>query len=1012
MKYLSVIFFSLFSILSSYGQQSIPSLDYPGKNIAGLVGNGKYLIRTQAHSFSAVRGMHLEGSLQFRSEKEKAELSHLVWNSTFFPGGVEYTATVAGGKIRLLYGVSRQNGYTLCIESPREVTSLLQLDAPEALHIKKQESEGKALAFYMENVQSVPTSYEEMKQCLYAPYTQQLVLQSPDAVLNKAVLFSQYLLDLSDNGEMMLCELFRWLDTWARDLGSGLLPGGLATGRSAMARKSLVYDLQRYARMNPTDCKNSNDPSQGGTSSGIGWTARSIWKYYLYSGDRHQLAQDAAIIRPWVKHWTERDYDGDGLIIDVTEFMDHMIMMLTTNGVTTLAANAMYAGLLHNFSLIEKELGNNDASAHLQQLYDRTVNAINTIYWNEEKGYFNNMKLWDIVSERSSQASQSQLLKIGATDPLRTRRTLDYLKKNNWNEYGSITIVPRMNHVPLKNDQNVKIWPWWNLWESEARFACDDKEGGYHLLQLAAGTIRDEKYPGLLEETLDLEGRAYGGNAFPTGAGNLLDVTVKDLLGVEPLKAGWEVVKVVPSVPDTWHDYACTLPSPGGTIRLRCVNKQLTVEVNDPRIKAIQTIPGATVTGATKQIYKKPETAPVVYHKPKKKELPPMEAGRAVLFYDPEFHAQKPNLSLETIDVEQLATLDISRYQKLVITHSQLPLLAKNGKSIRRAIEHFVTQGGTVVLYGATTNAKCDEDGAGILGEQGGLIDWYQYLPVRDKQLLAGWQKKSEPASGKQVYTTRFTLHKHFAGKPLQLEIGPLLGLDSVYVNGVRVGHYADMAPLMKQEYPTNTDYPHSHTYKRVSRLYTIATDDAAYRAFHFGETNTLTIEISKDALQEGLTDKNTPSIGIQTTRKAWQPIDEDIPNQAFAHPKRKGVNYWGKEQFFNSWSTKNGLFGFSIQGKGIRFADETRFPGLADASLEVATAYTDFALFAPWLFEPLAYTTTSERLLYPMEQERYPCIVRIVHAETKGGYIVITPAIVNHPTGEKLLREIGVLSK
>lgn len=1012
MKYLLILFFSLSCYLASYGQQNIPSLDYPGEDIAGLVGNGKYLIRTQAVSFTAVRGLSMEGTVRFLSGQGQTELKGLTWNSTFFPGGVEYTAPVTGGQLRVLYGVSQRNGYTLCVENPGNVTPLLQGNAANALYTKKLESNGKTLTFYTEKEASAPVSYEEIKQLFYVPYTQQLVLQSPDTILNKAVLFSQYLLDLSDNGQIMLCELFRWLDIWARDLGSGLLPGGLATGRPEMARKSLVYDLQRYARMNPEDCKNSNDPSQGGTSSGIGWTARSIWKYYMYSGDREQLARDAAIIRPWVKHWTERDYNGDGLIIDVTEFMDHMIMMLTTNGVTTLAANAMYAGLLYNFSLIENELGNTEASIQSRKLYDRTVHAINTTYWNEEKGYFNNMKLWDIVSQRSSQASQSQLLKIGATDPVRTRQTLDFLKRNNWNEYGSITIVPRMNHVSLKNDQNMKIWPWWNLWEAEARFHCDDKEGGYHLLQLAAGTIRDKKYPGLLEETLDLDGRAYGGNAFPTGAGNLLDVTVKDLLGVEPLKAGWEVVKIVPSVPESWSDYTCTLPSPGGTIHLSCVNHQITVEVNDPRIKAIQTTPEAIVKGATKQVYKKPLPAPIEYHKPIKKEIPTLDNGKTVLFHDPAFHTERPTLQIATIDVQQLAALDTSRCRKLVVTGSRLPLFTPEGKSIRKAIEHFVAQGGTVVLYGATTNAKCNEDGAGILGEQGGLIDWYQYLPVRNKQVLNGWQKESNPESHSLVYTIRFTLNKGFAGKPLHVEIGQLLGLDSVYVNGVLVGQYADMAPLMKQEYPTNTDYPHSHTYKRVSRLYTIVPENKAYQTFRFGEENTLTIRISQDALMEGLTEKNTPSIGIQTDQKAWQPIDEDIPGLAFAHPKRKGVNYWGKEQFFNSWSTKNGLFGFSVQGQGIRFADETRFPGLADSTLEVATAYTDFALFTPWLFEPIAYTTTNERLLYPMEQERYPCVARIVNSETKGGYIVITPAVVNRPIGEKILTMIGVLSK
>src|SRR3546814_12088689 len=57
------------------------------------------------------------------------------------------------------------------------------------------------------------------------------------------------------------------------------------------------------------------------------------------------------------------------------------------------------------------------------------------------------------------------------------------------------------------------------------------------------------------------------------------------------------------------------------------------------------------------------------------------------------------------------------------------------GKPIKKALEAFVNKEGTVVFYGAATNAKTDEDGAGILGEQCGMIDWYQYLPARDKQI-------------------------------------------------------------------------------------------------------------------------------------------------------------------------------------------------------------------------------------------------------------------------------------
>lgn len=996
----------LLGTLLARGQKEIPELRYEGKAPAGLVGNGKFLIRTAPLEFTGMRGIELEGKFSLPDGKCRDSSA---WNSTFFPGGVEYVTTVDKGTCKILYGVSTQTGYTVCIETPAGFPVKLEQRGAYFLRLSEKKHDGKTVVFYSGKKGKLPASYEAYREELHAPYTKKLVIDTPDSMLNKAVVFSQYLLDLCYNGKFMLCELFRWQDIWARDLGSGLLPGGLTSGRPEMARKSLEYDLNRYAGMNPQDCKNSNDPSQGGTSSGIGWTARSIWKYYLYSGDRAILEKDAAVIRPWVKHWIERDYDEDGLIIDVTEFMDHMIMMLSTNGVSTLAANAMYAGLLYHSALIENELGNIADAERLHALYQRTVNAINSTYWNEQAGYFNNLTLWGTVSERSSQASQAMLLKINATDPVRARKTLDYLKQHNWNAYGSITIVPRMNHVPLKNDQNMKVWPWWNLWEAEARFKNNDKAGGYRLLHLAARTIRDEKYPGLLEETLDLEGKTYGGNAFPTGAGNLLEVTIKDLFGIEPVRAGWETVKVIPSVPDTWDTYSGDIPTPRGFIRITCKARQLSIDVNDPAIQTVQTTAGATVTGAAKQVYTAPPLLPVTYRKPVRKTVPAIEKGKTALFYDENFHTTRACLPLATVNVEQLGELEIARCRKVVIPDGRLPLYTPSGKNIRKVIERFVAQGGSVILYGATTNAKCDEDGAGILGEQGGLIDWYQYLPAKQRVYAATGKTTVSAAGNRLTYTASIYLDPDFRGKDLQLEIGQLAGLDSTYINGTLVGNYLDMTPLMKQEYPTRTPYPHSHAFKRVSRVYTVRPGEAAYHAFRFGENNVLTVQISRDALLEGLTEKNKPNISIPADGYQWQALDEDLPGLGVSVPKRKGVNYWGNEQFFNSWSTQNGLFGFSIQGKGVTFCNTGRFAGLTDPTLEVQTAYTDFALFAPWIFEPLAYTTTREHLLYPMEEERYPCVARIVNTDTGGGFIVITPALVNRPAGKELLGKLGV---
>ncbi|KAA8483145.1 hypothetical protein BDE36_3733 [Arcticibacter tournemirensis] len=996
-------------------------LKYQGRSPTALVGDGKFIIRTTPDRFVAAKGIKLDGMFRFFSNGYELLPASTLWNSTFFPGGVAYDIRVGRDSISVIYGVLPASGFSICVKTSAWIEVRLMLN--NSIGLQRKEKRDKSIKYVFFNQGELPPailSYSDFQKQLLTASGQKLVLKSPDKTLNQAVAFSQSLLDLGYNGDLMFCELFRWQDIWARDLGSGLLPGGMASGRVKAARQSLEYDLKRYALMSPEDCKNSNDPSQGGTAEGIGWTARSVWNYYQYSGDIRQLREDAEIIRPWVAHWIRRDYDDDGLIVDVTEFMDHMIMMLTTNGVSTLAANSMYASLLNYYSKIEKELGNKGEAQKLFGLYNRTVNAINTVFWNNERKYFNNMVLWDMVCQRSSQASQAMLLKIGATDAVRSAETLDYLRKNNWCDYGSLTIVPRMNHVGLENDQNVKVWPWWNLWEAEACFKYGEKDNGYKLLNLAASTICDEKYPGFIEETLDTNGVSTGGNVFVTAAGNLLDVVVKDVMGVEPLIPGWSEIKIIPSIPDSWDNFECRVPTPHGYLLIKSKNRRLSVNVNDPNIRFVHVSdPENTfVTGTGKKLYKATlalsNRKEPGYKLVKKTGLPPLQEGKAALFYDPSFHSDKPYPGAELLNIDALADLGNTQYKKILVRGNRLPLYSSSGKSVKRSLEAFVKHGGTVIFFGATTNAKSDEDGAGILGEQCGIIDWYQYLPARTKIDLGKWVFSPDTANTSLLqkngnYTTVFTLPQSFRGKNILIELGPLSGLDSVFINGSFAASFRDMEACIKQEYPTRTNYPDAHRYKMLSRFYVVKPEAEAYRAIRFSGQNTLAVRIFNDGMDRGMPDSNGASIGVTETGKSWQPIDEALPDVGLSSPKRKGVNYWGNEQFFNSWSTKNGMFGFEIDGDGIEFCDNTILRGLPKEHMPVRTAYTDFAIFKPWTFETLAYTTTRQHLLYPQVTERYPCIVRIANADTKGGYVLITPAVAGSVTGKNILKKLGV---
>jgi len=78
---------------------------------------------------------------------------------------------------------------------------------------------------------------------------------------------------------------------------------------------------------------------------------------------------------------------------------------------------------------------------------------------------------------------------------------------------------------------------------------------------------------------------------------------------------------------------------------------------------------------------------------------------------------------------------------------------------------------------------------------------------------------------------------------------------------------------------------------------------------------------------------------------------------------------------------------------------------------LQVATrgAFTDFAISKPWLFQPLAWTRTHRKLLYPDHGERHPIAARIVNTKTGGEFVLIPESIAQSPAGLEVLKRIQI---
>ncbi|HVN76278.1 MAG TPA: hypothetical protein VMT19_08185, partial [Thermoanaerobaculaceae bacterium] len=575
------------------------TISYRGAAPEGLVGNGRSVVKVRPGGFEFFSGGTASGRFRVVVGGESRDIPVADVAAEFFPGGVEYRATVAGVVVRVLHGATAEVPYAAAIRVEGaagpvaiEVEARGDPAVVPAGRISVPLSGGGGTVVVAAGSGEPPASWEEARRRFEAPHLGGLQLVTPEPALDRAVRFNEFLLDLGFDGRLHVCELFRWRDVWSRDLGSGLAPGAMAAGRFAAARATISYDLRRHAAANPRGLKVTEDPSQGGSAEGIAWLTRAVWRYYLLTGDRAFLVDAASTLRPWVEAWLARDPSESGLLVDVTEWMDHSRFFLFPDGARVLYSNVLFAELVGTFAAIERTLGDATAAARYDAARARFVGGVNASLWDERAGRYDNLTLWGRRDERSSSAENALAVLSGVAPPERARRALAAVRATNWRTAGSVTITPPMTHVDAHNDHNYKVWPWWNAVEARARLHNGDPDGALWLLDRCAATLEDEHDPGLIEELVTPDGVSEGGHAFLTAAGSFLDAVVDGLLGVEVLEPGCARVRVAPNVPASWRRWRATVPLPEGAIAIDRTEGRLTIRVSDPRVKVVEAPPG------------------------------------------------------------------------------------------------------------------------------------------------------------------------------------------------------------------------------------------------------------------------------------------------------------------------------------------------------------------------------------------------------------------------------------
>ena len=1002
-------------------------IDYPDRAPEGLVGNGRSIVKVRADSFEFFDGGTAAGRLRLIVDGQARDLRTDGASATFFPGGVIYRQQLGDLTVDVLHGATVDTKYLVGVRVQHargrvelEIEGRGEPALTPAGRVLIPLHRGSGLVVVATDPRPAPASWEALRDRVEGPYRQGFLLQTPNAKIDRAVPFNRFLLDLGFNGRLHVCEIFRWRDVWSRDLGSGLAPGAMVDGAFDAARTTIEYDLARHARANPHGYRVTQDTSQGGSAEGVAWLVRAAWQYYLLTGDREFLTRVATTMRPWVDAWIERDADQDGLLVDVTEWMDHSRFFLFPDGARVLYSNALFAELLGRFARIERELGDAPAAVRLEQVQSRFVRAINARLWNESAGRYDNLRLWGIADERSSSEGNMLAVLGGVAPPERVGRIFDAIRTTNWQAAGSTTITPPMTHVDAHNDHNFKVWPWWNAVEARARFLHGDTAGAVHLLEAFSDTLEDPHYPGLVEELTTPDGVTEGGQAFVTAAGAYQDAIFSGLLGIDILQAGRARIRVTPNVPTDWQDWRAEVPLPQGVLRLIQANGHLRIEVTDPQVRVVETRDGVEVVGATREpVHADATPALAAGDAPEPLAPPPLRPRQAATFVEEGIPSRAlAGLPTQRIGAEDLLTLDPAKIAAVVVPGDALPRRTRSGADVETALARYLDAGGALVFHGATMRDRQ------AMGEHGGVIDWYEFRPTIRYEPIRGWRFRASPESGSDAATefglvhgwqqagvdvaawtplevprtwadhpperwqgwewlrASFRLPAEARGHAVVVTLGRVNSRDGTYVNGVRIGS--------------------SHG-AQVFRSYWLRPGDAAYDSLQFGGDNVVAVQVMYEGAGGGLY-VDAPTIGIEQAERSWQPLDAQSgePRQV---PQRHGVVSWGPGDFFNSWETSRGAFGFEIEGQGVEFVGA--LAGIAPLPDATHAAFTDFAVRQPWLFEPLAWTRTHRALLVPDHGERYPAVARVVNTATGGEFILISETVAKSAAGPTVLARV-----
>jgi len=270
---------------------------------------------------------------------------------------------------------------------------------------------------------------------------------------------------------------YPWFEEWGRDAMISLPGIALVTGRYEAAKEILTtYLKHRRDGLIPNRIPSVDEEPDYNTVDATLWLFWAMQKYLAYTGDRDFVAQMLPILSEIID-WHVRGtlygihMDKDGLIAagehgTQLTWMDAKVgdWVVTPRHAKPVEINALW----HNALQFVEELGGRHSAAPA----GRVAEQFRAGFWNEEKGYLNDVIDGDMPEDASLRPNQVIALALPSLilDPEPARRALAAVERELLTPFGLRTLSPRDSRYRgrYRGDQRSRdsayhqgtVWPW------------------------------------------------------------------------------------------------------------------------------------------------------------------------------------------------------------------------------------------------------------------------------------------------------------------------------------------------------------------------------------------------------------------------------------------------------------------------------------------------------------------------------------------------------------------------